>query len=231
MINGHATAQEATIVVLNPNSNRQMTAAIAIAAAAATHPGVQPVVRQLDDGPPVIETDEQLDLARRLVSGIAASMAGRVLVVACHGDPGVRQARRPGLLVVGIGEASMMAAAASGGRFAVLSLTESTAARKWDQIRSYGLASRCVSVESTGPAEALTCDAAVDPSPYVVAAQRAVRAGAGAVVLGCAGMARIAKEVQAALDVPVLEPVSVTCQLASMLTLCRPAHREGALFG
>lgn len=203
------------VTVVNPNSDPHMTAAITAGAQHAV-PGVPMEVRQLDDGPPVIETGEQLEQARRLLTELAAELTTQVLVVACHGDPGVRETRRPGLQVLGIGEVSMLVAAATADRFAVLSLTELTAARKWRQLAQYGLADRCVSVEPTGPAEAFTTNAA-DLTPYAEAVERAVWAGAGAVVLGCAGMTPLVEQLQATTDVPVIEPVSLTCRVAASL--------------
>jgi len=101
----------------------------------------------------------------------------------------------------------------------VLTLTEQTARRKWDQIRGYGLGPWCASVEPTGPAEALTCAEVIDLEPYLRAAERVARVGAGALVLGCAGMAPLAEQLEAAVAVSVVEPVAVTCQLAGILAL------------
>lgn len=227
MTSQKARRPAATLVaVVNPNSDPRMTVAITAAAQGAI-PGVPMEVRQLEDGPPVIETDEQLEHARRLLTQAAAELTCRVLVVACHGDPGVREARRPGLQVLGMGEVSMLVAAATADRFSVLSLTEPTAGRKWRQLRSYGLADRCVSVEPTGPAEALTRDT-VDLSPYVQAVERAVRSGAEAIVLGCAGMAPLVEQLRARTDVPVIEPVSATCHVAVSLAVGsrQPAYAE-----
>lgn len=207
----------ATVLVLNPNSSAAVTEAVAAATDALTVPGVRFAVEQLDDGPPVIESDADLAAATRLVPERLRARSATIAaaVVACHGDPGVTESRTTGVPVLGIGETSFLAACALAGRFGLITLGPGIVARKRHQIDRCGLTSRCAAVEPTGTGVLHGTTGSPDTAPYLTAAERAIAAGAGALVLGCAGMVTLRDALQADLPVPVIEPVTVTCRLAA----------------
>lgn len=199
-----------SLLILNPNSSRAVTEAIAGVAAACLPPGSY-AVHQIDAGPSVIEDEPAASQAAELVSEYlqAQRSSFEAFVVACHGDPGVTEARRhTGRNVCGIGAASFRAAAAHGGHFGVITLGGGLVDSKWRQLARCGLSDRCVSVEptNTGVLEYLTGDQPA-LAPYLEAGRRAIGRGADVLVLGCAGMAPAARAVRRALRVPVIEPV------------------------
>jgi allantoin racemase len=214
-----------SVLVINPNSSPSVTQAIRRAATSIQLPGIEFVTKQLDDGPTVIESDEEHQQAAQvLVKSIAAWATGHdCIIIACHGDPGILQAREVASVpVLGIGETSMLAAAAATRSFGVLTLGPDVVPRKWRQLRATGIA---VEPTETGVLHAVNED--VDLTPYVMAARAATAKGADVLVLGCAGMVSVRERLAEILDTPVIEPVLATCiaatgVLASLPTGVRP---------
>lgn len=203
------------IEIVNPNSSASVTSAIAEACSASALPPGLWTVGQIDAAPPAIESDDDVVRATELVTEhVRASNAGCV-VVACHSDPGVREARAalPGRDILGIGETSMLVAASLGERFGVISLFGPAIPRKRRMVERLGLASRCASVVATGTG---VLDGVGDPDlgPYLGAAERAVAEGADVLVLGCAGMVRLPALIEEHVRVPVVEPVVATLAVA-----------------
>jgi allantoin racemase len=211
-------AGQPRVLVLNPNSSEVVTRTIRGAVAGAEGTGVVFEVEQLDDGPLVIESEADHEFVAPLVLDFLAERAAWYdgMVVACHGDPAVAELRRrQSGMVLGIGEVSMFAAAALAEKFGILSLGEALVARKWRQVRNAGLEQRCAAVEATGTGVLDGVARDVDLTPYLSAGRRAVAAGAGALVLGCAGMVQLRDALATVLQVPVVEPVTTTCLLAA----------------
>ncbi len=199
------------VLILNPNSSPEVTAAIADAAMACHDSGAYEV-QQIDEGPIVIEDDAAVKLAAKLVCDRVRALRGAfdAFVVACHADPGVRAAQQEtGKPVSGIAAASFRTAAARGGRFGVITLGPELVQRKWRQVEGCGLRSRCVAIEPShrGVLHSVSTEAP-DLTPYLEAGRKAIASGADVLVLGCAGMAGVATAVECELGVPVVEPVA-----------------------
>jgi Asp/Glu/hydantoin racemase len=198
------------LLILNPNRSLPVTEAIARVAAALLPTGSF-AVEQIDAGPAVIEDEETSLRAAELVCDHLSSRRSAYdgFLVACHGDPGVERAGHiTEKNVWGIGAASFRAAAARGGDFGVITLGQQLVERKWRQLETCGLACRCVAVEPTHTG-VLHYVAAESPAlgPYLEAGRRAIERGAGALVLGCAGMAPAARALELEFGIAVVEPV------------------------
>lgn len=107
---------------------------------------------------------------------------------------------------LGIGSSSLLAAAASCDRAAILVISEKSVPRKVAFAKRLGLKGRFFSVptgytEHMTEAETLEC--------LMKAAREALREGAGALVLGCAGMGSAASEMRRILGVPVIDGTEV----------------------
>jgi allantoin racemase len=209
------------LLILNPNSSPQVTTAIAEAALACLDPSGYEV-QQIDEGPPVIEDEAAALLAADLVSErLRAQRASfDAFVVACHGDPGVTAAQQEtGKPVTGIGAASFRAAAARGEYFGVITLGPELVEHKWRQVARCGLEARCAAIEPThtGVLHGVGAQAS-DLTPYLEAGRRAIGLGADVLVLGCAGMVRVAEAVERELGVPVVEPVAAGIREAAVAT-------------
>lgn len=156
-----------------------------------------------------------------LAHALAEGSAPDAVMLACFGDPGLAALRELSPTpVVGMAEASILAAATLGGRSALLTggarwvpmLTEYAAALGFgDRVVVRGLA-------LTGDAIAADPDAAL---PALAAEARAAveRDGAEVVVLGGAGLAGLAERLADAVPVPLLD--SLACTVRAAIALAR----------
>lgn len=210
------------ILVLNPNSSAEVTAAMeASVAPFAARLGHPLRFETLVAGPPAIETEADIAAAAPLVAERAATAGAAAVVVACFSDPGVEAARAAARCpVIGIGAAGYLAALALAPRFGVVSILPASIPRHAAHLARLGLAGRCAGDRAIGFGVAALAGAAAREA--IVTVGRALRDadGAGTVVLGCAGMGRHRPALEAALGLPVVDPVqAAVVQAAGMLTL------------
>ena len=215
------------ILLINPNSTASMTAGIEKAARAVAL--AETVVKTVnpEGTPPAIEgyADDALAVPAILALAEAEADHWDAILIACHGDPGL-EALRERLLnpVIGIGEASFLAACAVGRRFSVLSLLPRLIPKKREQVRRAGLLDRLASVRALGVGAVESYegrDRLMDR--YRAEGRAAIQEdGADCLILGCAGMVGIAEELERDLGVPVVDPVVAAVKLAEA---CGPIHR------
>jgi allantoin racemase len=211
------------IQIINPNTSLPMTAKIGAAARAAASAGTEIVAVQPEEGPVSIEgyLDEALalpGLVEVIARGNGAGFAGHV--IACFDDTGLDAARSlANVPVVGIGEAAYHMAALVAGRFSVVTtLSRSVPALEHNLMR-YGLAARCGRVRAAEvPVLALEDPHSQARDRVSAEIDRAIREDrAEAIVLGCAGMADLARSLSAEHGLPVIEGVSAAIRLAESL--------------
>jgi allantoin racemase len=207
------------ILVVNPNTTAAMTATIAEAARAVASPGTSIIAVTSQMGPASIEGyyDEALSLPgllAEIAKGEEVGVDGHV--IACFDDTGLEAARSlAGAPVVGIGEAAFHLASLIAHRFCVVTtLSRSIAAIEGNLMR-YGLERRCAKVRACEvPVLALEeegSDARRRIGAEIADALRDDRAEA--IVLGCAGMARLAASLSLEHGVPVIDGVSAAVTL------------------
>lgn len=149
--------------------------------------------------------------------------------LACFGDPGLLALKEVSPVpVVGMAEASCRAAAAMAPRFSIVTGGERWGPILHEFVAMIGLDGRLASVETVAPTGA---DIARDPEgslALLAAACRttAERDGAGAVILGGAGLAGLAARVQPLVDIPVI--CSVETGMKAVLTALRNAPAKPA---
>ena len=206
------------ILVVNPNSNTVVTAGLAEALqpiAFVDGPEIECIT--LEEGPYGIETQEHVESValplRRLVAG---SNDVDAFVIACYSDPGIHVCReattRP---VFGINESGVLTALARGDRFGVIAIWQRSIRRHVRYLRQLGLDARFagerplnMSVAETASGEH-TLDRMIE-----VGRELRDKDGADAIVMGCAGMARHSKPLEAALGVPVIDPTQAAVTMA-----------------
>ena len=207
------------ILVINPNSNREVTEHMSRALDGLRFAGGPAIdCLTLADGPPGVESER--DVARAAAAIVAAVERERprsaAFVVACFSDPGLHAAReaaaeRP---VFGIAQCGLAAALALGERFGIVSILSASLARHRRYVASLGLLSR------------LAGDVAIDMGVAALAREdevlrrmgeagrRLKEQGADVVVMGCAGMARYRPALEQALAVPVIDPTQAAAAMA-----------------
>ncbi len=198
------------IIVLNPNSSRAVTASMAAClsdmAGLSRH---RIVCTELADAPEGIETDGHVAEVAPMVARFAEICEADALVVACFSDPGVALARQAAAMpVIGIAEAAYCTALQLCDRFGVVSLGPSSIARHAAQIGRLGLSARLAGDRSANltVAEGHSAADAFDKVARV-ARELVDEDGAGAVILGCAGLGEKRMALQDALGLPVIDPV------------------------
>ncbi|CAM5199325.1 Asp/Glu/hydantoin racemase OS=Bosea thiooxidans OX=53254 GN=SAMN05660750_02321 PE=3 SV=1 [Bosea thiooxidans] len=197
------------ILVINPNTMPEMTALVA----RVIEPYLPPDATMV----PVTGRFGAHYIASRSASVVAAHAALEAFAehgqgcdgvyLACFGDPGLlalkEMARIP---VIGMAEASSRLAAQKAARFAIVTGGERWGPMLREFVGSIGLGERLAAVETVAPTGA---DIARDPDGSIAMLAEACRLvarrdGAGAVILGGAGLAGLAARVQPHVDVPVI---------------------------
>ena len=211
------------IHVVNPNTTSSMTDKIDKAAKAEAGAEVEIMLSQAEMGPVSIEGyyDEAFavpGMLARIVEAEAKGVAGHI--IACFDDTGLDAARCIAKApVIGIGEAAFHAASLVAGKFSVITtLGRSVPAIEHNLVR-YGLASRCSKVRAAEvPVLALEdpqSDAYKKITAEIVAALQ--EDACEAIVLGCAGMADLARDLSAKHGVPIIDGVAASVGFIQML--------------
>jgi allantoin racemase len=211
------------IKVINPNTTEAMTRKIGAAARQAASAGTEIVAANPSRGPVSIEShyDEAVSavgLLDEIRRGEDDGIDG--YVVACFGDPGLLAARELARgPVVGIAEASMHLASFIATGFSVVTTLERTRIIAAHLAEAYGMTRFCRNIRATDLAVLDLEDPRSDARRVITEeCRRAVAEDhAGAIVLGCAGMADLAAAISAEIGVPVVEGVSAAVKLVETL--------------
>ena len=206
------------ILVINPNSNVIVTKGLEVALQPlAFADGPQIVCTTLDEGPYGVESQADADSVvmplRRLVERDNGSAA---FVIACYSDPGLHVCRegtdRP---VFGIAECGVLTAMTRAETFGVIAIAQRSIRRHIRYLRQMGLMDRLagerpldMSVAETASGEGTLAK--------MIEVGRALKEqdGAGAVIMGCAGMARLRRPLEDALGIPVIDPTQAAVTMA-----------------
>jgi allantoin racemase len=209
------------ICVVNPNTTASMTAKIGAAARAAASPGVEVLAVNPDFGPPSIEGyyDEAFAVPG-LLAEIARADGADAYVVACFDDTGLEAARSATKApVVGIGEAAFHMASLVADRFSVVTTLPRSIAPIEKNLVKYGLAARCAKVRAADVAVLALEEPGSDACRAIEAeiGRAIAEDGAEAIVLGCAGMTDLARDLSLKAGAPVLDGVACAVCLAEAL--------------
>ena len=205
------------ILIINPNSDLEMTAAIQKSADNFVNGEFDVVCKPTPGAPEFIETyEDQIKAAPGMIQLVRENEKEfDAFIVACHCDPNLdvikEITRKP---VVGIGEASMKIASMLGHRFSVVSTAKHSIPNKEALIRKYHLQDSLASVRAPEDETAT----ASDEEKYLQAARSALEEDmAEVIVLGCAGMAGLDKRLEEELGAPVLDGVACALMIAAGL--------------
>jgi len=149
--------------------------------------------------------------------------------LACFGDPGLFALKElASVPVIGMAEASCQAAARRAGRFSIVTGGERWGPILHEFVATLGLGDRLAAVETVTPTGA---DIARDPDGSIALLAQACRRtaerdGAGAVILGGAGLAGLAARVEPLVDIPVL--CSVETGMAAVLAALKGKQAKPA---
>lgn len=209
------------LLLVNPNTTASMTDAMIVAGRAALAPGNALVGETAAYGPESIEGyyDEVFAVPPTL-EAIAAHPDADGVVIGCFDDTGVDAARcitrAP---VVGICQAAMQAASVLAGSFTVVTTLSRSVPALTHLARRYGFADHCARVRASEVPVLALEDPHGDARERIrdCVARALEEDRAEAIVLGCAGMADLAKELSQEFEVPVIEGVTAAVKLVEGL--------------
>jgi allantoin racemase len=210
------------IKVINPNTTASMTEKIGIAAQAVANPGTEIIACNPSMGPVSIEGhyDEALSvvgLLEEIRKGETEKVDG--YAIACFGDPGLLAAReltrRP---VIGIAEAAMHAASLIAPSFSIVTTLSRTRIIAQQLVENYGMSRFCRRIRSTNLA-VLELEIPGNARNIITeeCRQALVEDGAEAIVLGCSGMADLAKDISQEIGAPVIDGVGAAVKFVEVL--------------
>ncbi|MCX5976718.1 MAG: aspartate/glutamate racemase family protein [Coprothermobacterota bacterium] len=224
------------ILVINPNTSASMTEHLRRALMPIKRPDTELSVICPEHGPITIECeyDEVFASAQMLPLIKKANEEGYdAVVIACFSDPGITAAREISTIpVLGIQETTLHVACMLGAKFTIITNRIQRIAHKQEQARKLGLESKLASVRALGLSVA---EADAQPARakerIIEASRRAIEEdGAEVIVLGCAGMAGYAEDVERALGVVVLDPSSVALKVAEAFADLKLRHAHIGLY-
>lgn len=207
------------ITVVNPNTTASMTETIGAAARSVASVGTEIDAVTPPMGPASIEShyDEALAVPGLLHEIARAEAAGSDgAVIACFGDPGVDAAREIASgPVIGIAEAGMHMATLVGRGFSVVTTLSRTSGRAWDIARRAGFGEACRQVRACDVPVLELDDPRSDARRLILAECRTALEsdGSDSIVLGCAGMADLCRDLSRELGVPVIDGVASAVRL------------------
>lgn len=199
------------LLVINPNTSREMTESIRRTVVACASPDFEPVVEQPKRGPESLESFFDYAQAAvatlELIRGQPEFPAG--VLLACFGDPGLYALKEVlPCPVLGIAEASFSLALLLGDRFSILVASDKAVPMMANLVRQYGLSDRLASVQALGlPVLDVHASGPSVLASLTQAGRAALGEGAEVLVLGCAGMTGLSENLQRELAVPVIDPV------------------------
>ena len=222
------------IIVINPNSSQDCTAGIDQALDPLRLDGGPEIeCLTLAEGPPGVESQCDVDNViapmRKLVA--ATDNRASAFVIACFSDPGLHSLRETTAKpVLGIAESGMLTACTLGDRFGIIGILAATVPRHRRHVRGLGLESRFAGEVSVGLGVTELADEGKTLERMIDCGRRLRdEAGAGVLIMGCAGMARYRGRLEDDTGLPVVDPTqaAVTMAIGAVRLGYRTAGQRG----
>lgn len=211
------------IMVINPNSSEHMTKHLEETLTKIAGPNTALTVVCPPGGPYSISSayDEAMCAAGTLRLVRQANEEGYdAVILACFSDPALEAAKEiSGILVMGIAETSLHVASMMGFKYTILTLTDERIPSKFNEAGRFRLEGSLASVRALGMTVAETDEKPEEAKAQIkkIARIAAAEDRAEVIVLGCAGMAGYAEEVEREVGVVVIDPSSVTLKVTEAL--------------
>lgn len=206
------------ILVINPNSNPDVTAGLDAAVAPfRVASGVAIECVTVPEGPYGIESQADSDAAvPPLLAMIQHRTDAAAFVIACYSDPGIDAAREAASVpVFGMQESGFLTAMARGDRIGVIAIAEGSILRHRKYLRRMGVLDRMVAERPLNMSVAETATGAGTFERLQTVSETLVREdGADVVVLGCAGLSAHRSKLETAIGRPVVDPTQAAVAMA-----------------
>ncbi|TGD97114.1 aspartate/glutamate racemase family protein [Methylobacterium nonmethylotrophicum] len=222
------------LLLLNPNTSRDVTELMRATGAAAAAPGTEILTATAPRGVPYIATRAEAQIGGAIVlEMLAEAPPVDAAIIAAFGDPGLLGARELfDYPVVGLAEAAMLSACMLGRRFGLVTFARALVPWYEDCIEAHGLAQRCAGVRSLEGRFASLSDVQDEKEAQLVDLANAAVAEDGADVLIFAGapLSGLAARVRERLPVPVVDQVVAAVKLAEALVAQAPRKATAGSF-
>jgi allantoin racemase len=223
------------ILVLNPNTTREVTDLMVSAGHRAPSPPTTLVGRTAPRGVPYIATRAEAQIGGAIVLEILAELRGEAdaAIISAFGDPGLHAARELfDLPVVGMAEAAMLTACMLGRRFAIVTFARALSPWYQECVDMHGLASRCAGIRAhDGAFQSIATVQQEKEELLVDLARRAVAEDAADVVILAGGpLAGLAHRVAERIPVPVVDPAAAAVKQAEALIALAPRKATAGTF-
>ena len=224
------------ILVINPNTSQTMTDHIRNALDEVKRSDTELTVTCPDRGPETIESayDEAFAIPPTLDLVKKANEEGYdAVILACFSDPGLEAAREVSVIpVIGIEESTLHMASMLGAKFSIMTPRKQRIPSKCEHVHIRGLSHFLASVRSLDLSVAETdSDPTKTKQRLMEVAERAVEQdGAEVIIMGCAGMAGYAQEIEETLSVKVLDPAAVALKTAEAMVDLGLTHSKAGLY-
>ncbi len=207
----------ARILVVNPNCSVACSDGISAALESFRLPSAPTFdVVTLREGPPAIYDWRDWHGVVEPLCRLVEREPADAYVIACASDPGIEAVRaattRP---VFGVFRCAVATAVARAERFGVIAIVDASKARHLAALRAMGLEGRLAAEVALNVSMETLLEPQTARARLIEAARACKDAGAGAVILGCTGMAHHRAAVEDATGLPVIEP----CQAAAGIVM------------
>ena len=206
------------ILVINPNSNKEVTKGIAKELQSFNFSdGPEIVCEDLPQGPFGIESQADVESVKLPLRNIVSEQIDiDAFVIACYSDPGLKVCReatdRP---VFGIQECGVLAAMAQGNRFGVIALQEDSIRRHLISLKQMAVIGRFAKERAANlSVEECATGTKTFDKLFCVAQQLRDEDQADTIILGCAGMASHRSRLESKIGIPVIDPVKAAVSMA-----------------
>ena len=209
---------EKHILLINPNSNASMTAAMDRSLDKMRYAGGPKITCvTLAEGPFGIETQRQVDEVTVPLCALIDRNKDKydAFVIGCFSDPGVAAAREiTSKPVIGLCEAGVSAALNFCEAYGIVTNLASDVSGEIRLLRAQGLDARLAGIEAIGVPVTALADTPEIRASAVAAARRLGERGAQGVILGCAGMTAYSRQIREETGLWVIDPVVAAAGLA-----------------
>jgi len=197
------------IVVINPNSNQAVTDGLGRALTPfglEGGPGI--VCLTLAEGPFGIQSQMDSDsVVLPLAELVRSRPDAAAFVIACYSDPGIDACRSVSPVpVYGIQESGVLTALARADRIGIVAIAEASVHRHRLYMRRMGVLDRVAGERALNMTVDESARGAGTFDRLVAVGRDLIADGAGALILGCAGMAVHRARLEAELGLPVIDP-------------------------
>jgi allantoin racemase len=224
------------IYVINPNTSESMTNHIRRELEKIKRPDTELTVVNPEHGPVSIESayDETLAGPPTLKKVRRANKEGYdAIILACFSDPALDAAKEiSDIPVIGIEEATMHLAAMLGHKFSITTAFRSRVPTRDLHVRLRGLESAYASTLALNMS-VLEMDANPEKAKARILelSRQAIKEdGTEVIILGCAGLAGYAEDIERELGVVVLDPTSVALKIAEAIVDLGLRHSKAGRF-